>query len=169
MQRHVSDLMAQGGPENLIERFFDVLVPSGLRAARRRGEVQLVEAEMRAEVALHEVVRTTQERQLRALGETYASTAELQAMEEIKADPSVGLDAAISAVPELATAKDAQAAILKATIDSWSGPTQQARSLGAIDRDGWTASIAYLGTLGMVKDPVTTDQVVREDLLPAGD
>jgi NitT/TauT family transport system substrate-binding protein len=95
--------------------------------------------------------------------------ATLQAMEEIKADPAVGLDAAIAAVPELATAKDAQAAILKATIDSWSGPTQQARSLGAIDRDGWTASIAYLGTLGMVKDPVTTDQVVREDLLPAGD
>ena len=95
--------------------------------------------------------------------------ATLQAMEEIKADPTVGLDAAIAAVPELATAKDAQAAILQATIDSWSGPTQQARSLGAIDRDGWTASIAYLGTLGMVKDPVTTDQVVREDLLPAGD
>ena len=95
--------------------------------------------------------------------------ATLQAMEEIKADPTVGLDAAIAAVPELATAKDAQAAILKATIDSWSGPTQQARSLGAIDRDGWTASIAYLARSGMVKDPVTTDQVVREDLLPAGD
>ena len=54
--------------------------------------------------------------------------ATLQAMEEIKADPTVGLDAAIAAVPELATAKDAQAAILKATIDSWSGPTQQARA-----------------------------------------
>ena len=74
--------------------------------------------------------------------------ATLQAMEEIKADPTVGLDAAIAAVPELATAKDAQAAILEATIDSWSGPTQQARSLGAIDRDGWTASIAYLARSG---------------------
>ena len=42
-------------------------------------------------------------------------------------------------------------------------------SLGAIDRDGWTKSIAYLGTLGLVKNPVTTDEVVREDLLPAGD
>ena len=66
-------------------------------------------------------------------------------MEEIKADPTVGLDAAIAAVPELATAKDAQAAILQATIESWSGPTQQAQGLGAIDRDGWTTSIAYLG------------------------
>jgi NitT/TauT family transport system substrate-binding protein len=95
--------------------------------------------------------------------------ATLQAMEEIKTDPAVGLAAAITAVPELASARDAQAAILQATIDSWAGPVQQARSLGAIDRDGWTASIAYLGTLGLVKNPVTTDKLVREDLLPAGD
>ncbi len=95
--------------------------------------------------------------------------ATLRAMAEIKADPKVGLDAAITAVPELATARDTQAAILAATIASWSGSAQDARGLGAIDRDGWTASIAYLGTLGLVKDPVTTDQLVREDLLPAGD
>jgi NitT/TauT family transport system substrate-binding protein len=95
--------------------------------------------------------------------------ATLQAMEEIKTDPAVGLAAAITAVPELASARDAQAAILQATIDSWAGPVQQARSLGAIDRNGWTASIAYLGTLGLVKNPVTTDKLVREDLLPAGD
>jgi len=95
--------------------------------------------------------------------------ATLRAMEEIKADPKAGLDAAIVAVPELATARAAQAAILAATIASWSGPVQDAHGLGAIDRDGWTASIAYLGTLGLVKQPVTTDGIVREDLLPAGD
>ena len=95
--------------------------------------------------------------------------ATLQAMEEITADPKVGLDAAITAVPELAGARDTEAAILDATIASWAGPIQEARGLGAIDRDGWTASIAYLGTLGMVKNPVTTDDLVREDLLPAGD
>jgi hypothetical protein len=49
------------------------------------------------------------------------------------------------------------------------GPAQVARALGAIDRDGWTASIAYLDSLGLVKDPVTTDDLVRGDLLPAGD
>ena len=92
--------------------------------------------------------------------------ATLQAMDEIKADPKVGLDAAISAVPELAKAREAQAAILAATIEAWSGPAQDARGLGAIDRDGWTRSIAYLGTLGLVKHPVTTDALVREDLLP---
>ena len=94
--------------------------------------------------------------------------ATLRAMEDIKADPKVGLDAAIKAVPELATQRDAQAAVLAATIATWSGPAQEARGLGAIDREGWTASIAYLGTLKLIKNPVTTDQLVREDLLPAG-
>jgi NitT/TauT family transport system substrate-binding protein len=94
--------------------------------------------------------------------------ATLHAMADIKADPTVGLDAAIKDVPELASARDAQAAILAATIATWSGPVQDGRGLGAIDRDGWTSSIAYLGKLGLVKNPVTTDQLVRDDLLPPG-
>jgi NitT/TauT family transport system substrate-binding protein len=95
--------------------------------------------------------------------------ATLHAMADIKADPTVGLDAAIKDVPELASARDAQAAILAATIATWSGTVQDGRGLGAIDRDGWTSSIAYLGKLGLVKNPVTTDQLVRDDLLPPGD
>jgi NitT/TauT family transport system substrate-binding protein len=95
--------------------------------------------------------------------------ATLQAMNEIKADPAVGLDAAIKAVPELGSQRDAQAAVLAATIATWSGPIQDDHGLGAIDRDGWTASITYLGTLGLLKGEVTTDKIVREDLLPAGD
>ena len=95
--------------------------------------------------------------------------ATLRAMEEIKANPKAGLDAAIAAVPELATARDAQAAVLAATIASWSGSQQAAHGLGAIDRDGWTKSIAYLASLGLVKNPVTTEDLVSEDLLPARD
>jgi NitT/TauT family transport system substrate-binding protein len=95
--------------------------------------------------------------------------ATLQAMTEIQANPTVGLDAAITAVPELASQRDAQAAILAATVASWSGPTQVAHGLGAIDTAGWGTSITYLGTLGLLKGEVTTDQVVRTDLLPAGD
>jgi NitT/TauT family transport system substrate-binding protein len=94
--------------------------------------------------------------------------ATLKAMVEIKANPTVGLDAAIKAVPDLGKARDTQAAILAATIATWSGPVQDAHGLGAIDQDGWTKSIAFLGTLGLVKTPVTTDQIVRTDLLPAG-
>jgi NitT/TauT family transport system substrate-binding protein len=94
--------------------------------------------------------------------------ATLHAMDEIKATPQVGLDAAIKAVPELASARDQQAAILAATIATWTGPVQAAHGLGAIDTAGWTASIAYLTTLKLVPNPVTTDDLVTSDLLPAG-
>ena len=95
--------------------------------------------------------------------------ATLQAMDEIKADPTVGLEASIAAVPELGQSRELQSKILAATIDSWTGTVQADRGFGAIDRDGWTTSITFMNTLGMVKDPVTTDDLVREDLLPAGD
>ncbi len=94
--------------------------------------------------------------------------ATLRAMEEIRENPQAGLDAAITAVPELASATG-QAEILAATIDSWAGPEQEAQGLGAIDRDGWSASIAYLGTLGLVNAPLSVEDVVRSDLLPSGD
>jgi NitT/TauT family transport system substrate-binding protein len=94
--------------------------------------------------------------------------ATLRAMNEIKVNPSIGLEAAIKAVPELASARDAQMAILQATIASWIGPTQAANGLGAIDRPGWQQSIAYMTTLGLVPNPVTVDQLVRDDLIPVG-
>ena len=43
--------------------------------------------------------------------------------------PTVGLDAALVAVPELASARDTQAAILDATIETWRGPLQEAQWL----------------------------------------
>jgi NitT/TauT family transport system substrate-binding protein len=95
--------------------------------------------------------------------------ATLRAMEEIAANPDVGLDAAITAVPELGSARDVQAAILAATIDVWKGPAQEARGLGAIEPADWETSIAYLGTLGLVPNPVTTDDVLETGLLPAQD
>lgn len=86
--------------------------------------------------------------------------ATLRAMQAIIADPATGLDAAIVAVPELASDREGQLAVLQATIDSWTGPVQVADGLGAIDRAGWTASIEYLTTLGLVPNPVTVDNLV---------
>ena len=94
--------------------------------------------------------------------------ATLQAMEEIVARPEVGLEAALVAVPELASDREGQAAILDATIESWKAPLSSTRGLGAIDRDGWTKSIEYMTKLGLVARPVTVDDAVLEDLLPAG-
>jgi len=89
------------------------------------------------------------------------TAATLRAMTAISTEPEVGLAAAIVAVPELASARDAQLAILKATIESWSGPTQASGGLGAVDRAGWTASIEYLTSLGLVPNPVTVDDLVE--------
>ena len=96
-------------------------------------------------------------------------TATLRAMEEIAADPEVGLEAAITEVPELGTDRETQRAILEATIDTWRGPLQDVRGLGAVDRDGWQASIEFLEDLGLVPNPITIEDVLRDDLLPAGD
>jgi NitT/TauT family transport system substrate-binding protein len=92
--------------------------------------------------------------------------ATLRAMDEIAANPEVGLDAAIIAVPELESARDTQAAILAATIEVWSGPVQDAIGLGAIDPADWEASIEYLTSLDLVPNPVTVEDLLETGLLP---
>jgi NitT/TauT family transport system substrate-binding protein len=91
--------------------------------------------------------------------------ATLRAMDDIAADPDRGLDAAIVAVPDLGLEREKQSDILAATIETWTGGPG---GFGAIERSGWEASIAYLTELGLVPNPVTVDELVREDLLPAG-
>ncbi|HEX8025511.1 MAG TPA: ABC transporter substrate-binding protein [Candidatus Limnocylindrales bacterium] len=93
-------------------------------------------------------------------------SATLRAMNEIAADPQVGLDASASFVPEIATARDAQLAVLQATIATWKIPNATGPQFGAIDTAGWTASIAYMTKLELVPNPVTTDQLVDPSLLP---
>jgi NitT/TauT family transport system substrate-binding protein len=95
--------------------------------------------------------------------------ATLRAMNEIKANPAAGLDAAITAVPELAADREGQAAVLAATIESWSGRLQRSQGLGAIDTEGWKASIPVLEGMKLLPKPVQTDDLVRTDLLPPGD
>ena len=90
----------------------------------------------------------------------------LRAMAEIEADPEVGLDAALVAVPELASARETQAAILAATIDVWRGPVQEAGGLGAISTQDWDRSVAYLESLGLIPNPVTSADLVDTSLLP---
>jgi hypothetical protein len=77
-------------------------------------------------------------------------------MDEIAADPEKGLEAAIAAVPELASAREKELAILEATIAAWE-PRDESAAYGAIDVAAWDASIAYLDELGLVDDPVTPD------------
>jgi len=93
--------------------------------------------------------------------------ATIRAMIEIAANPAKGLDASIAAVPELGSKRATQAAILAATIATWAGPVQQADGFGAFDRAGWTASIAFLTKLGLVKVPVTIDRLLVDGFVPS--
>ncbi len=92
--------------------------------------------------------------------------ATLRAMTEIAADPATGLDASIAAVPELGQERERQAAILDATIDSWARPGAAAgEAFGAIDLEGWGASIELMTDLGFVPNPVTVDGLVSEEFV----
>ena len=92
--------------------------------------------------------------------------ATLRAMDDITKDPEKGLDAALTAVPDLAANRDAQAAILDATIDVWRGPNQETRGLGAIEPADWEKSVAFMTELGLVPNPVTVDDLIDTGLLP---
>ena len=92
--------------------------------------------------------------------------ATLAAMKEIVATPSKGVDASIKLVPDLATTRATQEAILAATIEVWKSLLTESKGLGAIDTDGWTKTIAYLTKLGLVTKPITVADTTRTDLLP---
>jgi NitT/TauT family transport system substrate-binding protein len=94
--------------------------------------------------------------------------ATLRAMEEIIAEPEVGLEATFVAVPELASDRAKQLAILEATIQTWQSPLTDAEGLGAIDPAAWAATIDYLGTLDgdLVPNPVAVDELISTEFLP---
>lgn len=94
--------------------------------------------------------------------------ATLRAMEEIIADPEVGLEDAIAAVPELANDRATQLAILEATADAWQSPYTDANGLGAVDVDAWATSLEFMRSLPDSNIPadLAADQLVTEDMLP---
>ncbi|HEY3544751.1 MAG TPA: ABC transporter substrate-binding protein [Propionicimonas sp.] len=94
------------------------------------------------------------------------TAATLRAMDEIAADPQVGLDATFAVVPDLAQDPALQRQILDATVAQWTNPRTNA-AFGTIDRDGWQQSLEFMTTLDLVPNPVTVDQLVNETLLPS--
>jgi NitT/TauT family transport system substrate-binding protein len=95
-------------------------------------------------------------------------TATLRAMDEIAANPQLGLDDTIAQVPDLGSNKDSQLAVLQATIPMWSSPYTQLHGSGAIDQDAWTKSLDFMRGLAGSNIPssLTVDQLVTEELLP---
>jgi NitT/TauT family transport system substrate-binding protein len=90
--------------------------------------------------------------------------ATLQAMRDIETDPQQGLQAATEAEPTLAEKPEAQAAVLDATIAAWKG-SGDASTFGVVDRAAWSKSIEFMNGLGLVKEPVTVDDLVDDSLL----
>lgn len=94
--------------------------------------------------------------------------ATLRAMEEIVANPEAGLDDAVNEVPTLGEDRPTQLAILQATIAMWQSPVTDQHGLGALDRDGWSRSIAFMQSLPdlEIRADLTADQLLTEDFLP---
>jgi NitT/TauT family transport system substrate-binding protein len=88
--------------------------------------------------------------------------ATLKAMNEIATTPSVGVDAAIKAVPDLAKDRPLQEAILNATIDAWrpSGAAAGSAITGAVDTAAWDKTITFMTSHGFVSKPVTAPDLV---------
>ena len=81
------------------------------------------------------------------------TAATLRAMEDIAADPQLGLDATFARVPELAADPETQLAILEATIDAWQKRLHRSPT-------AWAASIRRPGSPPSTRWPPCPDSVV---------
>jgi putative riboflavin transport system substrate-binding protein len=88
--------------------------------------------------------------------------ATLKAMNEIAANPTIGLDAAIAAVPDLGKDRALQAKILDATIAAWrpKGSVAGATITGAVDQSAWQKTLMTMTSLKLVPKPVTISDLV---------
>jgi NitT/TauT family transport system substrate-binding protein len=97
------------------------------------------------------------------------TAATLRAMEEIANDPVLGLEAAITRVPELGGDPETQLAILEATIDAWTSDHAAEHGLGSIDRAAWQSALDIMSALPdpVVAGPVDVEQLVTDELQPS--
>lgn len=96
------------------------------------------------------------------------TAATLRAMEDISADPQLGLAATFERVPELAGDPETQLAILEATVAAWNGDHAREHGLGSVDRAAWESGLEIMTTLpdSVVASPITVDQLITDALQP---
>ncbi len=96
------------------------------------------------------------------------TAATVRAMEDIAADPQVGLDATFARVPELAADPETQRAILEATIAAWTSDYTAENGFGSLDREAWQSGIDIMLSLpdSVVAAPVSVDDLVTDALQP---
>jgi NitT/TauT family transport system substrate-binding protein len=87
------------------------------------------------------------------------------AMTQVAADPQVGLDAAVVAVPAIASDKATALAVLTATVELW---TQAAGGVSSvIDRDLWEKGYDTMQRLGFIDGSVPLDEMIAEEIVPS--
>ena len=96
------------------------------------------------------------------------TAATVRAMEDISADPQLGLGATFERVPELASDPETQLAILEATIDSWISEYATEHGIGSVDRSAWESGLEIMRSLpdSVVRDSLTVDDLVTDALQP---
>ena len=96
------------------------------------------------------------------------TAATLAAMEDIAADPQLGLDATLARVPELAGDPETQLAILEATVDAWMGGSTPEYRVGEVNREAWQSALDIMTALpdSVVASPITVDQLITDVLQP---
>jgi NitT/TauT family transport system substrate-binding protein len=96
------------------------------------------------------------------------TTATLRAMEDIAADPRLGLDATFARVPELGADAETQLAVLEATVDAWQSDYTEAHGMGSIDPAAWQSAIDTMTALpdSVVSRPLAVEEVITDELLP---
>jgi NitT/TauT family transport system substrate-binding protein len=86
-----------------------------------------------------------------ALASAFAE-AMVRAMQAIAADPQVGLDAAVTAVPAIGEDRETAQAVLEATVALWSPD-------GRIDATVWTSGYETMRRLGFIDGSVPVDEM----------
>jgi NitT/TauT family transport system substrate-binding protein len=101
---------------------------------------------------------------LEAKGEALRAftAATVRGMEDITADPQLGLEATFARVPELAGDPETQMAVLQATIEAWASEHTARHGLGSVDREAWRSGIAIMSSL---PDSVVVPELTVEDLV----
>jgi len=90
------------------------------------------------------------------------AAATVRAQATISANPQQGLDAAIVAVPTIASDRTTALAVLTATIELWRGSADA--PTGAIDQNIWAQGYATMRKLGFVDGSVPLDEMTRQVL-----
>ena len=94
------------------------------------------------------------------------AVATILAQDAVIADPEVGLQAALAAVPTIAEDIETARTVLRATVDLWSGTGEF--PTGAINADLWAAAWVTMQTLGFIDGSVpVSDMIFAPEEAPA--